>query len=172
MMVARKRALIETFQRKRLDRNRIFGVAVAESEELLLIHQEFDFLFDGFVVVRQRDVTRRLASEANAHCMRLMRQERLWSPVPRWVRSLPLDGWQALLGALVGRIVIIENESRNDFFIGPLLGVDARRARIRWFDGCGRLGAVEHVRLDRVTAVRIATRYAEIHGRHLSEPTT
>lgn len=40
-------AMLQTFERRKIDPNRIYGIVVAESEDLLLIQHEYDFEFDG-----------------------------------------------------------------------------------------------------------------------------
>ena len=165
-----KRPMIETFERKRIDPHRLYGVVVAESAELLLIHQVDDFQCDGYAIVRQRDVSSRTSGKSNAYCERVMRREGLWLPVPRWVRSLPLEDWERLLRALIGRVAIVENERQDDYCIGPVLGLEQRRVWIHYFDSCGKLGEVDRFRLNRLTRVKIATRYSDVHGRHLTPP--
>jgi hypothetical protein len=77
-----------TIERKKLDANRCYGVIVKQTPVLTLLHYEYDFQFDGYMVIRTKDMTLCDSSESNDYCARLMRREGLWEPVPRWVKKL------------------------------------------------------------------------------------
>ena len=49
----------QTIERKKLDPNLAYGVIVAESPALTLIHQEIDFQFDGYMAARTKGITQR-----------------------------------------------------------------------------------------------------------------
>jgi hypothetical protein len=157
-----------TIERKKLDPDRLYGVIIAQSPILTLLHPEYDFEFDGYMVIRTKDITVCESSESNDYCRELMRREGRWKPVPRWVKSLSIDGWPELLAGLVGRVVIVEDERKDAFHIGPLLEVQARHAVIHYFDGCGCLQEIEKVLFNRITAVKFGNRYATIHAKYLS----
>jgi hypothetical protein len=157
-----------TIERKKLDANGLYGVVIAQSAALTLLHQEIDFQFDGYMVMRTRDITRCDPSESGDYCRRLMRLEGLWKTAPRWVRKLSIGGWPELVSDLVGRVVIVEDEVRETFHIGPLLEAQSKHALIHHFDPCGRLQEVNKVAYSRITAVRFGDRYSTIHSRYLS----
>ena len=161
-------AMIQTIERLKIDPNRLHGVVVAESEELLLIQREYDFEFDGYVAVRRRDITRSYPSESNAYCEELMKKEGLWKRPTKASRSLPLTDWQTILTALVGKPVIIENERNGDFFIGPVIECDARSVAVHYFDGCGNWGEIKRVAFRSITSVQFGSRYITVHSRHLT----
>jgi hypothetical protein len=157
-----------TIERKRLDLNRLYGVIVARSSALLLLHQEYDFQFDGYCVIRTRDITLCNTSESNDYCQRLMRSEGLWKQAPSWVKKLSIGGWPELLADLVGRVVILEDESRGNFYVGPVLETGSKHVRLHYFDGCGRLGTVEKLAYSRITTARFGDRYSTIHAKYLT----
>jgi hypothetical protein len=159
--------MLHTFERHRIDPHRLYGLLVAESDSLLLIQREDDFEFDGYVVIRRKDITKSFVGESNDYCERLMRKERLWRNPTKAIRSLPLSDWKALLTALSGELVIIENERKESFFIGPIVGCDARGVRIQYFDGCGKWQEIERVPYRAITSVQFGSRYIRVHGRHL-----
>ncbi len=156
-----------TIERKKLDPNRYHGVIVAQSPGLLLLHQEYDFQFDGYVAMRTKDITLCTSSESGDYCERLMRREGLWERVPQWVKKLSIGGWPELVADLVGKVVILEDEVRESFSIGPLLEAHAKHAVIHYFDGCGRLEDIEKVPYSRITLVRFGDRYSTIHAKYL-----
>ncbi len=157
-----------TIERKKLDPNRHHGVIVAQSPKLLLLHHEYDFQFDGYVVMRTKDITLCTSSESGDHGERLMRREGLWERVPQWVKELSIGGWPELVADLVGKVVIFEDEVRESFYIGPLLEAQAKHAVIHYFNGCGQLEDVEKVPYSRITLARFGDRYSTIHAKHIS----
>jgi hypothetical protein len=157
-----------TIERKKLDPNRSYGVIVAQSPALTLMHHVYDFQFDGYLAMRTKDITLCNSSESDDYCQRLMRREGLWERAPRWVKKLSIGGWPELLADLVGKVVILEDEVRESFHIGPLLEAGAKHAAIHYFDGCGRLKDVEKVAYSRITSARFGDRYSSIHAKYLS----
>jgi hypothetical protein len=128
----------------------------------------YDFQFDGYSVMRTKDITFCNSSESNDYSQRVMRREGLWNTAPRWVRRLSIGGWPELLADLVDKVIILEDEVRGNFHIGPLLEARAKHAAIHYFDGCGRLQDVEKVPYSRITLVRFGDRYSTIHAKYLT----
>ena len=159
--------MIQTFERLNIDMNRLYGVVVAESSELLLIQHAYDFEFDGYVAIRRRDITKSYSSESDAYWELLMKKEGLWKRPTKASRSLPLTNWQTMLTAMIGKPVIIENERKGDFFIGPVIGCDARSVAIHHFDGCGQWVKIQRVAYRSITSVQFGSRYISVHSRHL-----
>ena len=159
-----------TIERKKLDPNRCYGVIVSQSVALTLLHCEDDFQFDGYMVMRTKDITLCKSTKSNDYGERLMRREGLWENIPQWVKKLSIGGWPDLIADLVGKVVIIEDEVREGFHIGPLLEAQAKHATIHYFDGCGQLQDVERVAYSRITSVKFGDRYSTIHAKYLRTP--
>ncbi len=159
--------MLQTFERLKIDSNRLYGVVVAESDELLLIQHAYDFEFDGYIAIRRRDITKSYSSESNDYCEALMKNEGLWKRPTKASRSLPLTDWQTLLKVLIGKPVIIENERKGDFFIGPVIECDARSVAIHHFDGCGQWEKIQRIAFRSITSVQFGSRYITVHSRHL-----
>ncbi|MGE3819182.1 MAG: hypothetical protein AB7I30_07075, partial [Isosphaeraceae bacterium] len=140
-----------TIRRKRFDREPIRGVIVGRSATLTMLHKTIDFQFDGFVVVRDQDVSERESGESDMAFRRIMRGEGLWETAPRWVKRLPIEDWPGLLSRFVGSVVILEDESRGEFWIGRVVEVLSKHASIHYFDVCGRLRNVEKVPYRQIT---------------------
>jgi hypothetical protein len=157
-----------TIERKKLDPHRSYGVIVAQSPALTLVHREVDFLFDGYLVIRTKDITLCDSFDSNDYCRRLMRREGLWEAVPRWVKNLSIRGWPELIANLVGRVVILEDEVRDSFHIGPILEAQGKHVAIHYFDPCGRLRDVEKLPYSRITSMRFGDRYSTTHAKYLT----
>jgi len=157
-----------TIERKKLDPNRLYGVIVAQSRALTLLHHVYDFQFDGYMAMRTKDITLCNSCESDDYCRRLMRREGLWETAPRWVKRLSIGGWPKLVADLVGKVVILEDEVRGNFYIGPLLEAHAKHAAIHYFDVCGQLQDVEKVAYSRITLAKFGDRYSTIHAKYIS----
>jgi hypothetical protein len=156
-----------TIERRRIDPHKLNGVIVTESKALLLAHRVYDLQFDGYVAVRRRDITRLNSSDSDAYCERIMRKERLWKNPSKSALTLPIDDWSTLLKAIVGKIVIIENERNEDFFIGPVVACDDRFVSIHHFNGVGEWCDVVRVAFRSITAVTFGDRYSTLFSRSL-----
>ena len=159
---------ITTVERKRIDPHRLYGVVVGESDMLMLLHQENNFLFDGYMVVRKRDITKVGSSLANNYCVRLMKKEGLWEKVPRSIEKLPLDSWADLLAKFVGKVVILENERTGNFYIGPIQEITKTGVVIRefWPDGV-QCHSNTRVPFSKITSMTFGDRYSTIHAKYL-----
>ena len=159
--------MIQTFERRKIDPNCLYGTIVAEAKPLLLIHQEYDLLFDGFVVIRKRDITKAFSSLSNIYQEKLIRKEGNWTTPSKAIRSLVLDDWKSLLTSLKGMPMVIENERQGDIWVGLLTGCDNKSAIIRNFSPCGEWQDVEHVPYRLITSIKFGDRYTTTHFRYL-----
>jgi hypothetical protein len=157
-----------TFERKKIDPDCLYGVVVAESDSRILVQEVYDFEFDGYVVVRRRDVTRSCSSDSNAYCEKLMRKDGLWRSPTKFARSLPLADWRTLLKKLMNRAASIENERQGTFYIGSIIKCDIRGVSIYHFDACGKWQNIERMPYRLITMVQFGNRYIDVHSRHLS----
>lgn len=156
-------------RKKKIDGHKLYGVIVRESTELVLLHQMVDFAFDGYVVVRRKDIVRRVSSPSDEYVAKLMRLEGLWENHADDVKTLPVDSWENLLRQFIGKVVILECERRDEFYIGPVVSVDEKGVEIHFFDGCGEFMDVEYVPFKRLTIMKFGDRYSTIHAKYLKE---
>ena len=159
--------MIHKFERRRIEQDNMYGVIVAESDDLLLIQHEYDFLFDGYRIIRQRDITKSYTNESNTYCTELMKKEGLWKLPSKAARAVPLDNWMSVFNALKGKFVIIENERQGDFYIGPILECDDRAVLIHHFDGCGEWQDIHRILYRSITLVQFGNRYIDVHAKHV-----
>jgi hypothetical protein len=160
---------ILTVERKRIDRHRLYGVMVGQSDTLILLHKEYDFQFDGYSVIRRKDISKSFFSDSNDYCAKLMKKEGRWEQVPRRITKLPLDSWASLLSRFVGKVVILENERTDDFYIGPVEEITDTGVVVRYFDGCGKWMANEHVPFSKITRLTFGDRYSTTHEKYLKK---
>ena len=159
--------MIQTFERRGIDSDAMHGVIVAESDDLILLQYANDFEFDGYQVIRRRDVTQTVESPSNSYWTQLMKKEGLWKSPTKAVRKIPVDNWKTVFNALIGTLVIIECERKGDFCIGPIIECDDRAVTVHHFDGIGEWQQIERVPYHSITLVQFDNRYINVHGRHL-----
>jgi hypothetical protein len=156
-----------TVERRRIDPHCLYGVVVGQSDPLILLHQEYDFQFDGYSVIRRKDISKSFSSDSNDYCAALMKKEGRWEDAPRRIKKLPLDSWASLLSRFVGKVVILRNERSDDFYIGPVEEITATGVVIRNFDGCGEWTGNERVPFSNITRMTFADRYSTTHQKYL-----
>jgi hypothetical protein len=156
-----------TFERRRIDPNRLHGVIVSKSDSLVLLHHVYDLGFDGYKVIRRSDITKEYSSDSDAYNERLMRKEGLWKKSTKVIRSLPVDNWHVLLSAFAGKLVEIENERQGDFCIGPIVALDPHSVSIHHFDACGQWCDIKRISLRTITLISFGDRYGTVHFRNL-----
>ena len=159
--------MLHTFERRRITDHRLCGLVVSESTSLILIQKFDDFLFDGYTVIRRSDVSKSWSADFNSFNERIMRKEGLWKNPPKAIRSLPLDGWHSLLASIGNRAVIIENERKDDFYIGSIVACEEHSVLIHYFDPCGRWKTIERVPYREITCVTFGDRYSTTYSRYL-----
>jgi hypothetical protein len=162
---------ILTIERKRIDPNPVYGVIVGQSDSLILIHHEYNLQFDGYIVIRRKDVTKSFSSDSNDYSAQLMKLEGWWEPVPAKIKKLPLDSWASLLRQFVGKAVILQNERTEDFYIGPVTDVTESAVVTHYFDGCGEWMDPERIPFSKITSMQFGDRYSTTYAKHLKKPT-
>ncbi len=158
-----------TVERRRIDRHRLYGVVVGQSDALMLLHLVYDLQFDGYSVIRRKDITKSFSCDSNDYCAKLMRKERRWEPVPRRIKKLSLDSWCSLLSQFVGKVVILENERTDGFCIGPVVKITETGVVVRNFDGCGAWTGPDRVPYSKITHMKFADRYSTTHEKYLKK---
>lgn len=164
MNIARK------ITRPGLDAHALYGFVLGRSEQLTLLAEEYDFLLDGFRVIRNLDIAEDKETASTRYCSRIMKKDALLDgldPIP----DVDLSDWRTVLGSLKRqrKFVIIEDERRGLFLIGPILRVNTRSVTMRCFDGMGKWQGEERVGFESITCVSFGTRYIETHRRHLKQ---
>lgn len=154
--------------RPKQDTNALYGFVLNRSERLTLLAEDDDFLLDGYRVIRNSDIAEDKETPSTRYCTRIMISESLLSgldPIP----DVDLSDWTTVLGCLKRqqKFVIVEDESRDVFLIGPILRVNKRSVTIKHFDGTGKWKGEERIIFENITSVSFDKRYIETHRRHL-----
>lgn len=160
---------ITTFERRRIDDHKLYGRIIIESRDFTLLAAEYDFAFDGFQIIRNRDITRKVISDSNQYCTSLMKKEGAWiTKLPRGLRKLDLSSWNTIFNGIKADVLIAEGERvPSGFYIGAVEWVGAKAVRIQGFDVLGKWGAVESLPFAKITRCRFLDRYSATHAKYL-----
>ena len=146
------------------------GFPLALGDELVLVRSLHEFAVNGFAVMRLRDITAVLSTDAERFFERVLRAEGALDEAPA-ARMVPLRSWRSVLEAvrLHYRHAIIECEGPEGgaFYLGELAGVEGDEATLHYIQVNGtRERALTRVALDDVTLVRFDERYVNLFGRY------
>ena len=158
--------MITTFTRS-VDQNKLYGRVVKASATLTLLARENEFQFDGFTIIRNRDITSAVTTDANRYCAKLMKRERTWPPIPRFVRRIDLTSWATALATIKSEVVILENERKGLFNIGPIVQLGNASVKQRHFDAMGAWQGLETIRHREITCCTFMDRYSSTHAKYL-----
>jgi hypothetical protein len=159
-----------TIERSRIDPNRLYGNVVNESDDFLCLHREIDFQLDGYIFLRNKDITSQTdGTPAHRYHETLMRKEGYWVKPDRFVQKIALDSWETILAALVGKPVLVENERKSDHcWVGIVDACTRTTVTINCFDTMGVFDAdADRIPLRSITSIQYGDRYTQTHFKHL-----
>ena len=160
--------MITSFQRKKINPNKVYGFVVKESDALILIAKENDFHFDGFQIIRTKDVTKREITDSNRYCAKIMKKEGNWATIPTCVKKLDLTSWETALAGIHSEVMILENERKEgDFYIGPKIQISKTSITLHWFDGVGKWGTPDTIPFRSITSCKFLDNYSSTHAKYL-----
>jgi tetrahydromethanopterin S-methyltransferase subunit F len=140
------------------------------SQKYLLVKYWYDFLFDGYKIVRLEDITEVIQEkfvEKIHEREKIVANNELTAPIN-------IDGWQQIFcGFLFSNMVIsIECEHIDGviFYLGKILGATASSVEILQFDGEGKWDECKTmVEFQDITCISFNSRYIKIMSKY-TEP--
>lgn len=151
-----------------IDDHSLFGFVLESSDTLTLIAEEDDFCLDGYKVLRNCDIDIRKPTASTRYCTRIMKKEGLLDNIDD-PPQVDLSSWAALFSSLrrQDRFVIVEDEVRGQFLIGPIRRVNKKSVTINYFDGTGNWLGPENITYDEITCVSFGSRYIRMHRKYI-----
>ena len=146
------------------------GIPVAQSRELLVLAREQEFQLDGWVALRQKDVTLVEQYDDNDFCRRVLEGEGVYGQA-----KAPGGGcrdWRELLDGIRKAHrgwATVECEAPEEmlFFVGVITAVDENYLMMRRVDADGSWHPDETtVPLQDITAVSFGGRYLRIYEKY------
>jgi hypothetical protein len=159
--------MIWKFERKRLDQTALYGKIVKRSRLFTLIAKEYDFQFDGFKIIRNKDITLEISNDSTKYCAKIMKMENAWPRIPRVVRNLNVESWGSILSGIKSTLSIENERDECGFYIGVVEKVTKTKVQIRCFNGVGKWQGHEFVNFSSITSCNFLDRYSSIHSKYL-----
>ena len=152
------------------------GFIIDYDSKWIVLQHIHDFYLNGFVILRRSDLTSISSKETDQFHKSLLKADGILKKV-NFQFQLPIGGLADLLANLPEeRIVILEDETKEDFFlIGPILGVQNDIVSLRFFSGSGEWdNEPAEIAIDDITSASFSTNYTLAYERHFqrqSSPT-
>lgn len=163
--------LVEIF-RYDIDEISALGQIVALSKDLLCYRAAADFYFDGYNIIRNKDVSEVILCDKNDNMnfiSSIYRKENIFSELSF---NYSVKSWGALFEELINSKIAISIEcafdDAIDYYLGWITGINNNIATVKCFDGSGYLFKDEiKVNLNFVSAVSIGNRYTEYMSKYV-----
>jgi len=143
-------------------------IPVAISNKLLLVINEDDFIFNGFQIVRLKDIQK--VKIKDDICVDILKQEGLFDNIS--MPMISMDSWKSIFTSLKnnGKNIIIEKESLDDsdFFIGKIKSVHKKQVIMREFDANGVWNKeTTKIPYSTITTMKFGSRYVDVFSKYL-----
>jgi|GEM_PF-713188 hypothetical protein len=167
-----KNKMLFRYWRKRVDFYSCFGYFCNVGSDLAMVIDEDDFIFDGYHIIRLRDITE--IEPKNDYYDYILEQEGLKSKIV--VPKIRLDSWQTVLEDLqsTGKNVIIESESlekdKSQFGIGKIIKTYKTLVHLKHFDADGIWDdGPTIIPYNTITKVIFDSRYVSVFSKYTKE---
>ncbi len=160
-----QRKLIDLL-RKKIDQFKLYGIPIAQREDLLLIANEYDFCFDGYKVIRKSDINQLHTGIGDGFFDWVFRQEQI---LPAPIETpLSLDNFQALLADLMkNKIPVIVEGKGNRFLLGAIHRLGKSKLHIAAVGVNGYIDSeLTRTPYEEITTVTFGTRYLQLFMRY------
>ncbi|MBE7026101.1 MAG: hypothetical protein E7410_00825 [Ruminococcaceae bacterium] len=163
-LCAINREFIDTFS--------LYGYPVYAKGELAVISFVYDFMPDGYKIIRKSDITDVFSGKAEQFLDKVVKGER-----PSFKADMPdlkLDNMISLCTDLMKKekLVTIECEDfeENIILIGQIMGVEKNIVSIKTFDGLGVWDKeCSSVSADDITCISVGNSYVNIISKYLTQ---
>ena len=156
-------------KRENIDENTLLSIPLKISKKFLLVKYWYDFLFDGYKIVRIKDITeiKQVKVIEEIHKLENIIVEN------EDITPINIDGWQEMFKSMfsLNMIIIIECERTTgvDFYIGKILNVKKIALDILYFDGEGKWDENKTtIKYKYITCVSFSSRYIKFMSRYVN----
>jgi hypothetical protein len=163
-----KRDLV-CIRREGIDNLSIQGFLLDCSDTLLLLQYVYDFHLDGYMLLRRSDLSDVSCRSTDRFQRELLVREGVFEQIDFSYRA-PLQSLEAFLGSRgKEKILIVEDEASDppEFWIGPVMGINADHVELRHFTGIARvIEPPARIEMERITCCQMDTNYIRFYQRY------
>jgi len=152
------------------------GFILAMSKNFLLLQLDYDFMLDGYAIIRKDDFDSIRHSSFERTQRKIFNAEGILATSYGFDKALPLTGWADILKTLkkYDFHVIIENINKDylDFWIGEIKKVTDKSVSIHNYNADGELyDKPTNIKFDTISVVKFGDRYSTVFRKYLKSKT-
>ena len=149
----------------------LYGYIVDKSDDFLVIHNENEFLLDGYTIIR-KDQFDYIRCDEYDETIRIINEGEGLNKKVGLKKPLKLNSWKSIFKQLKKNDyhVTVECEYMKNptFTIGPIIKVGDRSVEITYFDATGKLDKKPtKIKYKDISQVRFATRYTKVFKKYV-----
>ena len=158
-------------ERSDIETPKLYGLVLACSSELVLIHVVYDFHPEGYQILRISDISGIRHNAYDRTMTKILRAEGILEQ-GSLKHPIDLQSWQSALRNLkaLGANVIVEAEEPevDVFLIGKIIRINKKTLSMRHFDGTGKWDEeLSYILYEDITSVKFGSNYLNVFSRHL-----
>ena len=159
-----------SIRREEIDDRRIQAFLLDYSEELVLIKYVYDFVIDGFMVLRQSDISDIKSDKTDLLQTQLLKDEGIYAGVDFCIEC-DLTCWNKVFSTIgsFSRFITIEDENPEYplFYLGEILKIGVESVSILGFNGTANWDDdISEIYYENISCVQIGNNYANIYERY------
>ncbi len=160
---------IYTSNKKGIAISNFQGIIFAQSENFIIINDCFDFNFDGFVLIRKKDISKIAHTNSQIFFKKILEKENIIQGIIEKYKLLELEFidfkhiFEYAKNKNIALIIECKYGKDDDFFIGPITNINDEKVKIKFLSTQGHLDIKPtSVKLEKITFVRINSPYTDI----------
>ncbi len=166
------KSFIKIFRTVFDDEENIYGFLLEMSNDFIFIQDTYDFMFDGYAIIRKNDFDRIRHSSYERTQRKIFKAEKLLTQGYGFDRYLPLTNWKDILETLkeYDFHVIIENinEDYLDFWIGEIVRVTNENVEIHNYNPNGLLDEEpKSISFDSISILKFGDKYSTTFRKYI-----
>jgi hypothetical protein len=169
---ADKKSFVKIYRTVCNKEENLSGFILAISTRFLLLQLDYDFLLDGYAIIRIDDFDSIRHSSYERTQRKIFKAEGILATSYGFDKPLPLTSWTDIFKTLKGYDlnVIIENINKDylDFWIGEIKTVTDKSASIHNYNPDGELDdKPKNIKFDTISSIKFGDRYSTVFRKYV-----
>lgn len=171
-----KKAFVKIYRTVCGKEENLSGFILGMSKGFLFLQLEYDFMLDGYAIIRLNDFDSLRLSSYERTQRKILNAEGILSTTYGFDKSLPLTSWTDILKTIQSYDlhVIIENINKDylDFWIGEIKTVTEKNVSIHNYNPDGLFDdKLKRIRLDTISIIKFGDRYSTVFRKYTKHKT-